>query len=460
VQPDSLGLPGDNLNLYAVLQIFQESPTLEEFEKELNSEDAHINNLDLDGDRKIDYIRVIDHVANNVHTIVLQVSVSLTETQDVAVIEVTQTTENRVYVQVIGDEALYGKNYIIEPNYDPVVEQAEGNTPNPAYVATKSDQDLRFDGEPVAVYRTSTYEVARWPIVAYVFQPGYRPWYSPYYYSYYPPAWRPWQPDYWHYYWGYHYPQHSYYFGHYRRWHDYHNPPGYTHYVNTWRAKSPYVADRERKGIYRPAYSRPDLRKEGREKYDRLHPAKPLTPRKAESTGPGKSRESIPPVSNTRRRGDVRVPDAKSTQPRGSIPPGTKPTKPKETTPTPGTVRNPGERVPDTKPKETTAPVPDQTRPRETTPTPGTVRKPGERVPDTKPKETTTPPPDKSRETTAPVTNPTRPGGQSTGTTPSQEPKGSTPTGTRPSTGDRSKTPSPPQTPEAGKQGETQRPTR
>ena len=30
---DSLGLPGDNLNLYAVLKLFQESATLEGFEK-------------------------------------------------------------------------------------------------------------------------------------------------------------------------------------------------------------------------------------------------------------------------------------------------------------------------------------------------------------------------------------------------------------------------------------------
>lgn len=35
-QPVALGLPGDNLNLYAVLEVFQKSPTLEGFEKSLN----------------------------------------------------------------------------------------------------------------------------------------------------------------------------------------------------------------------------------------------------------------------------------------------------------------------------------------------------------------------------------------------------------------------------------------
>ncbi len=32
-----LGLPGDNLNLYAVMKLFQESETLEGFERDLNA---------------------------------------------------------------------------------------------------------------------------------------------------------------------------------------------------------------------------------------------------------------------------------------------------------------------------------------------------------------------------------------------------------------------------------------
>jgi hypothetical protein len=41
-----LGLPGDNLDLYAVLDLFQKSKTIEEFEKTLNEEKTGINNLD------------------------------------------------------------------------------------------------------------------------------------------------------------------------------------------------------------------------------------------------------------------------------------------------------------------------------------------------------------------------------------------------------------------------------
>ena len=44
---EDLGLPGDNLDLYAVLNLFQESKTIEDFEKSLNEEKTGINNLDL-----------------------------------------------------------------------------------------------------------------------------------------------------------------------------------------------------------------------------------------------------------------------------------------------------------------------------------------------------------------------------------------------------------------------------
>ena len=69
---EKLNLPGDNLNLYAVLKIFQESPTLESFEKSLNDPDSKVNNLDLNNDNEIDYIKVIDHIDGDVHNIVLQ----------------------------------------------------------------------------------------------------------------------------------------------------------------------------------------------------------------------------------------------------------------------------------------------------------------------------------------------------------------------------------------------------
>ena len=111
------GLPGDNLNLFAVMKIFRESETLELFEKKLNDENADFNNLDLNGDGQPDYIKVIYNSDGNLHTIVLQVALNESENQDVATIYVDKDANNQVRIQLIGDETLYGKDYIVEPDY-------------------------------------------------------------------------------------------------------------------------------------------------------------------------------------------------------------------------------------------------------------------------------------------------------------------------------------------------------
>ena len=54
-----LGLPGDDLDLYAVLNIFQKSKTIEDFEKSLNEEKTGIVNLDLNEDGNADFIKVV-----------------------------------------------------------------------------------------------------------------------------------------------------------------------------------------------------------------------------------------------------------------------------------------------------------------------------------------------------------------------------------------------------------------
>jgi len=42
---DKLDLPGDNLNLYAVLKLFQESETLEGFERKLNEKRSYCDHF-------------------------------------------------------------------------------------------------------------------------------------------------------------------------------------------------------------------------------------------------------------------------------------------------------------------------------------------------------------------------------------------------------------------------------
>src|SRR5688572_17271887 len=127
-----LGLPGDNLDLYAVLDLFQKSKTIEEFEKSLNLEKTGINNMDLDLDKKVDFIKVVTKQEKQDFTFILQIAVSKTETQDVAVILVSKDENKKVTMQIVGDEDLYGKNYIVELK--------ESSTPavtaNPGYKGT------------------------------------------------------------------------------------------------------------------------------------------------------------------------------------------------------------------------------------------------------------------------------------------------------------------------------------
>ena len=84
----SLGLPGDNLDLFAVLDLFQKSKTIEDFEKSLNEEKTGINNLDLNLDKKVDFIKIQTKQKEKDFTFILQVDVSEKEIQDVAVIVV------------------------------------------------------------------------------------------------------------------------------------------------------------------------------------------------------------------------------------------------------------------------------------------------------------------------------------------------------------------------------------
>ena len=187
--PDSLGLPGDNLNLYGVLTLFKESKNVEEFEKKLNTPDNKVNNLDLDHDGKIDYIRVKDYGENGVHSLVLQDPITATETQDLAIIEIEQQGNNNVHVQIVGDEDLYGKNYIIEP-------QDQQQTP--------VNDDTYNQGAPVMV------NVWAWPCVEFMYGPSYVYWNSPWYWGYYPSWWYPWSPIGYYAYWNGMYPYRVY----------------------------------------------------------------------------------------------------------------------------------------------------------------------------------------------------------------------------------------------------------
>jgi hypothetical protein len=225
---DSLGLPGDNLDLSGVLELFKQTENPEEFEKKLNSSETKLNNLDLNGDGETDYIRVIDRTENNLHALVLQIPVNEDESQDVAVIEIEKKDDGSAHLQIVGDEELYGKNYIIEPKDE--ASKAATSATNPATqnqqpsttTSTTTERATTNPPPPVIV------NVWGWPSVRYIYGPAYNPWVSPWRWRYYPPYWRPWRPVFWS---AYHPHWHSHW-AHYHRVHAHRIAPAHDMYYS------------------------------------------------------------------------------------------------------------------------------------------------------------------------------------------------------------------------------------
>ena len=144
----------EGLNLKAVSELFKESDNLEEFEEMLNDYEIGINNLDLNGDGQVDFIRVIEEVSDYTHLIILQVPLGHDEFQDVATIEIEQVGDQEYNMQIRGNEMIYGNDYYYVPTY-------------------------------VHYYD--------WPIMVWLYRPYYRPYRSVYYYGYYPGYWRPYR---------------------------------------------------------------------------------------------------------------------------------------------------------------------------------------------------------------------------------------------------------------------------
>lgn len=234
-EPTALGLPGDNLNLYAVLDVFQKSKTLEEFERVINSRDSNINNLDLNNDNIVDYIEVVSYKEGNSYSIVLRVAINRYEYQDVAVIDVNKNSSGRINIQIIGDEELYGKNYIVEPYYS--------ETRNPGYAGNENIIINNYDnGILYADY---------WPIIIHLYSPAFRLYISPWRWGFYPSYWSPWTPVFYHNYWRYHY--HYYRNRPYRRTIYVRDPIHYSYY-STRRNYSPIVRRNRIGGHYNRVY--------------------------------------------------------------------------------------------------------------------------------------------------------------------------------------------------------------
>ncbi len=261
---DTKGLAGDNLDLSSVLNIFKQSKNVEEFEKNLNAADTKVNNLDLNQDGQVDYIRVIESGNDSLHNLVLQVPISQSESQDVAVIQLLKKNDKTVHVQIVGDETLYGKNYIIEPqNNNNQAQLKSANKPTQAQQINSNSDDIYYqpttpppysDANVNSGYNSNNFVINNdynnqqpysyinvwgWPSVSYMFSPSYSYYVSPWYWGYYPRWWNPWSP-----FGPYAYHQRMMGYGYYGYYHraNYNRMGGaYSGYYNRGRVNSSYV---------------------------------------------------------------------------------------------------------------------------------------------------------------------------------------------------------------------------
>ena len=181
------GLPGEDFDLEALPGIIETVSTFEDLEKALNTEKNEINNLDLNEDGEVDYILIQMENEKDTYVAFLRVAISETEMQDIATIEMEKKSSTAATFQIVGDEALYGKDYILEPEGG-VVDISESSSGSSG---GKGGPSAFFVPPPPAVRVT---------ICVGVFRPGFRIWVSPWGFMVHPAWFRPWHPVARHYY--------------------------------------------------------------------------------------------------------------------------------------------------------------------------------------------------------------------------------------------------------------------
>ncbi len=232
---DSTGLPGDHFSLQGALELFKNANDLEQFETALNTESNQVNNLDLDGNGEIDYVRVTSQKEGDAVVIMLRVPVSKEETQDVAVIELEKTGEESAILQIRGDEDLYPAETIIEP-----------------FAETEAIKEGKGPFAPEIIGVQVVVNVWGWSCPRWCFSARYYPWDSPWYWGYYPGWWRPWHPHPWRAWHGW---------GH--RYHAWYRPWNSCRVVHAHRIYGPrrmhsqYVRNRYKEAHVRHAAARP-----------------------------------------------------------------------------------------------------------------------------------------------------------------------------------------------------------
>ena len=107
------------LDLRAVGQILEKAKDAETFEKRLNAPESGVNNLDLNGDGKVDYIHVTEFGEGDIKGFSLTTEVAKGEVQEVATIKIQPSSEGAAEVEYQGNPTIYGQNHYYHSSWSP-----------------------------------------------------------------------------------------------------------------------------------------------------------------------------------------------------------------------------------------------------------------------------------------------------------------------------------------------------
>ncbi|MDD9950994.1 MAG: hypothetical protein OXT67_05460 [Zetaproteobacteria bacterium] len=144
------------LDLKAVGSLLGKAKNTEEFEKLLNSKETGVNNLDLNGDGKVDYIKVEEFHEGDVRGLNLTTEPKAGEVKELATIKI----------------------------------QKKEGSPEQAIVETRGNPEYYGPG---AYYHSPWTSIGTGLFLGYLFGGGHRPWVSPYSYGRYPSGYVPYQ---------------------------------------------------------------------------------------------------------------------------------------------------------------------------------------------------------------------------------------------------------------------------
>ena len=99
------------LDLQAVGDLVKKAKDGPDFERLLNDSKTAINNLDLDEDGDVDYIKVTEYGEGDTRGFSLTVDLSEEEEQEIATIEIEKTGTETATVQTHGNQHIYGHNH-------------------------------------------------------------------------------------------------------------------------------------------------------------------------------------------------------------------------------------------------------------------------------------------------------------------------------------------------------------